>query len=126
VKKILIVDDDADIRRALTVVLEGKYEFKTASGRDEANEVMKTFVPDLIILDVMMETMSSGFDLSRELKQDSRLGGTKILMLTSVDSATNIDFKSSAGDPDWLPVDDYLSKPIEPKVLIQKVANLIA
>jgi CheY-like chemotaxis protein len=126
VKKILIVDDDPDIRRALVAVLEGKYELKTAAGRDEAGEELKTFRPELIILDVMMETMSSGFDLSRELKKDKLLGGTKILMLTSVDSAMNIDFKSTAGDPDWLPVDDYLSKPIEPKVLLQKVANLIA
>ncbi len=125
-KKILIVDDDPDIRRALVAVLEGKYELKTAAGREEAGEALKSFKPELVILDVMMETVSSGFDLSRELKQDKRLGGMKILMLTSVDSAMNIDFKSSAGDPDWLPVDDYLSKPIEPKVLLQKVANLIA
>jgi CheY-like chemotaxis protein len=125
VKKILIVDDDPDIRRALSAILEGKYELKTAAGRDDAVEVLKSFHPELIILDVMMETMSSGFELSRELKKNERLGGVKILMLTSVDSAANIDFKSSAGDPDWLPVDDYLSKPIEPKVLLQKVANLI-
>ena len=122
----MIVDDDSDIRQALTVVLEGKYELKTASGREEAVEILKAYSPELIILDVMMETMSSGFDLSREIKKDKRFAGTKILMLTNVDSATNIDFKSSAGDPDWLPVDDYLSKPIEPKVLMQKVANLIA
>ncbi len=64
-KKILIVDDDPDIRRALVAVLEGKYELKTAAGREEAGEALKGFKPELIILDVMMETVSSGFDLSR-------------------------------------------------------------
>jgi CheY-like chemotaxis protein len=126
VKKILIVDDDPDIRKAIKIILENKYELKEAGGREEARELAKTFKPELVVLDVMMETTSSGFELSREFKKDKRLGPIKILMLTSVDAAVNIDFKSSAGDPEWLPVDDYLSKPIEPKVLLQKVNNLIA
>ena len=125
VKKILLVDDDADLRDAIKTVLEKKYEVKEAGGRDDAGRALDKFTPNLIILDVMMDTTSTGFELAREFKNDARLSGTKILMLTSVDSVTNIDFKSEAGNADWLPVDDYLTKPIEPKVLLEKVNNLL-
>jgi hypothetical protein len=49
-----------------------------------------------------------------------------ILMLTAVKSKTGIDFKSSAGDPDWLPVDVFLDKPVEPEVLLAEVEELLA
>jgi hypothetical protein len=42
-----------------------------------------------------------------------------------VDEVTNIDFKSAAGDEEWLPVDDYMTKPLEPKLLISKVETLL-
>lgn len=70
-----------------------------------------------------MESMSSGFDLAREIK--GRSTPPKIIMLTSVDKETNIDFKSEARDPAWLPVDGYLTKPVAPKTLIEKVKGLI-
>jgi CheY-like chemotaxis protein len=126
VKKILIVDDDADLREAIKIVLEQQYEVWEASGRAEANKILSGFTPDLIILDVMMETTTAGFELAREFKTDSRLAAVKILILTSIDRVTNIDLKAEAGHEDWLPVDDYINKPIEPKLLQEKVRNLIA
>jgi len=122
-KKILIVDDDADIRGALSAVLSGGYELKEADGSESARKQLPAFRPDLILLDVMMETMSAGFDLAREIKGQSM--PPKIIMLTSVDKETNIDFKSEAQDPEWLPVDGYLTKPVVPKTLIEKVKGLI-
>jgi DNA-binding response OmpR family regulator len=125
VKKILIVDDDADLREAIRTVLQNRYEMKEAGGRDEALQALSGFHPDLIILDVMMDTTSTGFELARELRADKRVANVKILMLTSVDEVTNIDFKSAAGDEEWLPVDDYMTKPLEPKLLISKVETLL-
>ena len=65
----------------------------------------------------------------RKLYESGRLGlpysDLKILMLTSVDEETKIDFKSLAGDPDWLPVDDYVSKPVELGEFAAKVEALI-
>ena len=125
-KKILIVDDDPDLREAIKTVLQNKYEMQEAGSRDEVLRVLEGFQPDLIILDVMMDTTSTGFELSRELRKDEQLKNVKILMLTSVDEVTNIDFKSSAGDAEWLPVNDYLTKPIEPKVLVSKCEALLS
>ncbi len=124
-KKVLIIDDDVDIREVLTTVLEGKYELKEAGSREEGLEVLKEFKPDLVILDVMMEKHDSGFELAREIKNSSELQDVKILMSTSIDNEMNMDFKKEAGRSDWLPVDDYIVKPIDPKNFIPKVENLI-
>jgi two-component system, OmpR family, response regulator len=122
-KKILIVDDDADLRDAIKLVLAGKFEIKEAGNKADTLAAFKGFKPDLGILDVMMETTSTGFELSREIKGASPK--TKILMLTGVDQVMNIDFKSEAGNPDWLPCDDYVSKPVVPKTLLEKVNALL-
>ena len=122
-KKILIVDDDADIRDAVSTVLAGGYELKEADSKESARAALASFRPDLIILDVMMETMSAGFDLAREIKRQG--AHPKILMLTSVDKQANIDFSSETGDADWLPIDGYLAKPVVPSALAQKVKSLL-
>jgi CheY-like chemotaxis protein len=124
-KKILIIDDDADIRDVIQTVLENKYEIKTASGKNEGYEIMEGFSPDLILLDVMMETTTSGFEMARELKNSDKFKNIKIIMLTSVDSESKIDFKSEAGNSDWLPVDYYIEKPIVPDALLDKVEKVL-
>ncbi len=124
-KKVLIIDDDVDIREVLLTILEGKYELQEAGSREEGMKVLKEFRPDLVILDVMMERHDSGFEMSREIKNNDELKDTKILMTTSVDQEMKMDFKKIAGDADWLPVDDYICKPIDPKGFIPKVENLI-
>lgn len=125
VKKILIVDDDADLRDAIRTVLEDTYTIEEADSKQAAYSILEKFTPDCIVLDVMMEVYSSGFELAREIKNDVRFPNVKILMLTGVDKEMNIDFKSEAGNSEWLPVDDYLQKPLEPKTLREKIANLV-
>jgi DNA-binding response OmpR family regulator len=122
-KKILIVDDDLDIRDAIATVLKSAYQIEEAGSGSEAEKKVGLFRPDLVILDVMMETSSAGFDLARRIKKLS--APPKILMLTGVDKEMNIDYKAEAGNPDWLPVDDYLIKPVMPKSLTEKVSALI-
>ncbi|MBN1523604.1 MAG: response regulator [Spirochaetales bacterium] len=124
-KKILIVDDDADLRDAIRTVLEDTYTIEEADSKQAAYSILEKFTPDCIVLDVMMEVYSSGFELAREIKNDVRFPNVKILMLTGVDKEMNIDFKSEAGNSEWLPVDDYLQKPLEPKTLREKIANLV-
>jgi CheY-like chemotaxis protein len=124
-KKVLIIDDDPDIRDVIKTILEGKYALQEAGSREEGESALKEFVPDLIVLDVMMERHDSGFDMARNMKQNDQLKQAKILMLTNVDKEMKMDFKKVAGDPDWLPVDEYIVKPIDPKDFISKVENLI-
>ncbi len=124
--RILIIDDDPDITEAMTVVLENKgYEVCRAQDGTEGMERMTEARPDLIILDVMMRTSQEGFELARELKHDAQYKDIPILMLTAVKHKTGLDFKDTAGDTSWLPVEEYLDKPVKPDVLLEMVADLL-
>lgn len=124
--RILIVDDDPDITEAMKLVLENDgYSVDTAKDSDAAMGRIRAGKPDLIILDVMMNTPQEGFTLSRELKKNSEYKAIPILMLTGVKEKTGIDFKSAAGDEEWLPVEDYLDKPVKPDILLDKVGGLL-
>lgn len=126
-KKIVVVDDDQDIRDSLQVILEGKqYTVITAANKKEGMEKIKSEKPDLIMLDVMMSSPFDGLDMSRELKKDPQLKNTPILMLTGIKEQTGIPLKSSAGDPDWCPVDGFLYKPFKPDTLLAKVEKLMS
>jgi len=125
-QKILIVDDDVDLSGSLKVIFEhAGYELLAAASKSEGMEKIRTEKPDLIILDVMIETWQDGFEMSRDLKSDPRFKNTPILMLTSIEEKTGIEVKSSAGDPVWLPVDAFLDKPVSPDVLLAEVRKLL-
>ncbi len=125
--KILIVDDDVDHTKSIQVMLESEnYSVVTACDRNEGMEKIKQEKPDLIILDVMMSTWHDGFEMYTELKKDARFKEMPILMLTGVKERTGLGFKSTAGDPEWLPVDGFLDKPVELSNLLVEVKNILS
>ena len=124
--KIVIVDDDPDLTKALQATLESEqYIVVAAADRIEGMEKIRTEKPDLAILDAMMATWQDGFEMARELKRDADFKDMPILMLTGVKGKTGINFKSTAGDPAWCPVDGFLDKPVEPDVLLAEVRKLL-
>jgi len=125
--KILIVDDDMDLTKAIKVTLESEdYSVVTAPNPTEGMEKVKIERPDLIILDVMMSTWQDGFEMARELKKESQsIKNIPILMMTGVKGKTGIDFKPTAGDPTWCPVDGFLDKPVEAEELLAEVKKLL-
>ncbi|KPJ72389.1 hypothetical protein AMJ52_06460 [candidate division TA06 bacterium DG_78] len=125
-RNILLVDDDADFLTATKIVLEKSgYRVKTCLSAKECIATLKIAKPDLIILDVMMETDHTGFDLCRELKRDIDTKDIPILMLTAVDQKYPLNFTSVAGDESWLPVDAFIDKPVEAKVLLERIKKLL-
>jgi CheY-like chemotaxis protein len=123
---ILVVDDDEDIRLAVQALLESRdYNVETAATKEEGLEKFTSVKPDLAILDVMMVSWQDGFELARELKKDPELKNVPILMLTGVENKTGFKFKSAAGDEEWLPVEGFLDKPVEPEVLLAEVEKLL-
>lgn len=123
---ILVVDDDEDIRLAVRALLESKdYAVETATTKEEGLKKFASLKPDLAILDVMMVSWQDGFELARELKKKPDLKNIPILMLTGVENKTGFEFKSAAGDEEWLPVEGFLDKPVEPDVLLAEVEKLL-
>ena len=127
--KILLIEDDPDMVTALRIPLEASgYEVFTASSGKEGLEKVKEVVPDLIILDVMMETTTAGFQVSLELRSpdpDSEYAPYRsipILILTAIHTTTSLRF---GPDEAYLPVDDFLDKPVDPDVLLGKVQALL-
>jgi CheY-like chemotaxis protein len=121
-KSVLVTDDDEVFVEALTAVLESRYVVRTASNGKEALERVAEQRPDLIILDVMMDYMSEGFDVARKLRTNPETDSIPIIMLTGVDQMYNYRMEV---DESWVPCDRYFEKPIEPDKLLAEVQALI-
>jgi DNA-binding response OmpR family regulator len=123
--KILLVDDDDALVSACRTVLESAgYEVRTASSAKEGLAAARKDPPQLAILDVMMESAGAGVTLAQNLRAEKKLAGLKLLMITAVGERTGMDLGSSAGD-DFLPVDRFLEKPIDPARLLSEVKGLL-
>jgi CheY-like chemotaxis protein len=124
-KKILLVDDDPDIISAFEAILSNKgYQVYTAINKREGLEKLDAHVPDLAILDVMMDEEHDGFDMSREIKKTHPK--LPIIMLTGISEITGVNFRAAAADPDWLPADEFLDKPVNPDQLISTIEDLLS
>lgn len=124
--KILLVDDDPDILMAMRAVLESQnYEVITASDGEQALVKLRDERPDLMVLDLLMPRMD-GFAVCRELKDPRRAkyANLPILILSSVrEEASRRRYELETGLS--LDVADYVEKPIEPFVLLQRVEKLL-
>ncbi len=127
-KKIYIVDDDRNIVESMTIALQS-VGYKIESQNDEENVVnnIVKFSPNLVILDVMFpENEGAGFEMARAIREDSRTKNIPILMLSAINAKGSYagTFSNKDRDDSWLPVQDFVEKPINPKDLIAKVKRL--
>ena len=117
--KILLVDDEPDILEIISYSLESAgYKVYKANNGLEAIKIAKKIIPDLIIMDLMMPHMN-GIDACEEIRKSNNLKDVVITFL----SARGEDFSKIAGFEAG--ADDYITKPIKPKVLLSKVKSLL-
>ena len=120
---VLLIDDDADLIDINRVVLTARdFTVRAALSASEARKALQEHQPDLVVLDIMMETPTIGIDLAREIHQ----GNPKlpILMLSGIRKAMDLPFKFDA-DETWLPVAQFLEKPFSPATLADKVQTIL-
>jgi CheY-like chemotaxis protein len=129
--KIVTIDDDPDVLDVLRIALEANnYEVYAASNGADGLHIIKEVHPDLVILDVMMDTITEGFHVSYQLRsQDPRsefqeFSKIPIIMLTGISQKMGIKF-SPEKDGDYLPVDEYVEKPIKVELLLEKIKRLL-
>jgi DNA-binding response OmpR family regulator len=146
-KKVLVVDDDDNTRRFLTVALEENgYEAITAEDGDEGYRKVEEEIPDLILLDVMMPK-KTGFSLFKQLRRKEEYKDIPIIMLTGVAGVLEEEDSLAEGDTFESPFDSlreglrrgiakmreeglirperFIDKPIDPEELIESVRGII-
>jgi CheY-like chemotaxis protein len=124
-KKILVIDDDPDFVESVVNLLEAK-GYQVASAANGKDGVTKATAdkPNLILLDVMMNTKDEGFNVARQLQELPEVKGTPVIMVTGVRKEMNLPFGFEP-DETWLPVKQILEKPVKPEVLMKAVAEAI-
>lgn len=120
-KKILIIDDDIDLVETMRMVLEnaGFDVIDAQDGQKGFNKIISD-KPDLIILDVMMQSQDEGFHIAYQIRNTEEIKELPIIMLSAVGQETGFDFDEEK-DGDFLPVNAFIEKPINPETLIEIV-----
>lgn len=129
--KVLVIEDDLDLVESIRITLESNnYEVYSAENGTEGLRLVKEIHPDVIILDVMMDTMTEGFQVSYQLRSRDPHSEYKeyskipILMLTGISQKAHMKFSPEA-DEEYLPVDEFMEKPIRLEALLEKVKKLV-
>jgi CheY-like chemotaxis protein len=128
VKRVYVVDDEQSIVESVSMVLEsGGYEVGFQNDDKDVVENVLAFGADLIIVDVMFpEDDEAGFKMARALNADKRTTAIPRIMLTAVNESGIFVGKFSNKDRDdaWLPVQEFVEKPVKPDILIEKVRRI--
>ena len=125
---LMIVDDDEDFATAAATVLQDVgHEVQIELDVSKALQRMGDRCPDLVILDVMFpEDASAGFELARVMRHNTEeLKAVPILMLTAVNAKFPLGFSKKDVDDTWMPVNDFVEKPVDFTVLQNKIAALL-
>jgi two-component system sensor histidine kinase/response regulator len=121
--KILVVDDDPDFVLICRMILEAEdYQVLEAASGSQALESMRQEKPDLVLLDVMMATTLEGVDVSKEIEADPKLKDVPVVMISSIGTS---EYASEFPDDERIPIDSWISKPIQPEVLLKTVRRFL-
>lgn len=120
-KKILIVEDHADIRKLLKMTLEfDDFEIHEASNGDNGFALAQKLCPDIVLLDIMMPGVLNGLDVCRSIKACHELRHTKVILLTARVQAGDREAGMAAG------ADDYLMKPFSTLQVLETIYRMDA
>lgn len=123
-KKILIIDDDQVIVKYLEKFLaDNGYDVSTAGDGKEGMDLIQRNPPDLILLDVMMETLFSGFEVLRKLKLDPARKAIPVIGISGMADEINVRFDPNR-DAEYFSPDRFLEKPVDKGVLLKTIHDL--
>jgi CheY-like chemotaxis protein len=123
--KVLIVDDDPDFHATVHSFLKSAgYSIVSAYSEREGLELARREKPDVILLDIIMQTTTDGFDFCREAKRDPFIKHTPLLGVSAIEKVIGVHYPPDM-DPDLFPVDAYLSKPVTQEKLLAELKRLL-
>ncbi len=125
--KILIIDDDLDVLSTTKLFLEANnFEVDTAINSKLGMDVLKKFHPDILILDIMMDSNLEGFNFLNELKSNEEFSKIPVIMNTSLANKLGVNLRSAVEDVYNLPVTVYVEKSGDWDELLNAVNGLIS
>jgi DNA-binding response OmpR family regulator len=127
--KILVIDDDPDFRDAVTPILKSAlYDVVTATNPEEGKKKILDEKPDLILLDIMMDSLFDGFSLCHAIKTSSEyeaVRNTPVIFVSAVKELAGSRFEFKAEDQGMVGPDDYIDKPVKPADLLARIEKLL-
>ena len=127
--KILVIDDDPDFRDAVTPILESAlYDVVNASNPEEGKKKIFSEEPDLILLDIMMDSLFDGFSLCHAIKTSKEykeFNDIPIIFVSAVKEVTGSRFQFKGEEQGMVGPDDYLDKPVKPDDLLSRIEKLL-
>lgn len=125
-KRLIIIDDDPDFVSGIKSILEkAEYKVDAAYNPKDGYQALQTGQYDLLLLDIMMGRGAEGIALARKISKDAKLRKMPVLIITSVREQIAFLFPGQAVHPNFVDVDELMEKPIEPKLLLEKVEALL-
>jgi CheY-like chemotaxis protein len=122
--KVLVVDDDPDFVKVTSKVLEkAGHDVVSAANGAKALQAMRQDPPNVVLLDIMMAYILDGLDVSREMAEDPSLKDIPVIMVTSL---TGVKGSGMLPTDEYVPVDQWLSKPVDPETLLARIDEALA
>ncbi len=126
-KRLLMIDDDPDFVEGIRSILEkADYEVDVAYNPKDGFEALLKKPPDLLLLDIMMGRGAEGVMLARKIRKDPKLREIPVLIITGIREQIAFLFPGEPVHPRFVPVDELVEKPVEPKFLLDRVSALLA
>ena len=125
-QNLLIIDDDPDVLESLRVILGDQgYNVNTASNKDDGLKLCSSQKPDLIILDIMMESDLEGYDMLNDFRKDDSMANVPIIMYSGMAQQLGVNFRSAVEDEKMFPGVSFVDKRQEVKELVEEVNKIL-
>lgn len=125
-KKLLIIDDDPDYVAGIRSVLEkAEYSVDVAYNPKDGFQALLSKQYDLLLLDIMMGRGAEGVALARKMRKDPKLRELPVLIITGIREQIAFLFPGQPVHPHFVELDELVEKPVEPKLLLEKVSALL-
>ena len=124
-KRVLIVDDDPDFVAGIRTILDSQYDTVVKHNPKDGWDALKKDRYDLLCLDIMMGRGAEGVMVARKINKDPELRKIPVLIITGIREQMAFLFPGQPVHPRFLPTDELLEKPVEPKLLLEKVSALL-
>ena len=124
-KQLLMIDDDPDFVEGIKSILKTKYDVDVAHNPKDGLAALQKKRYDLLLLDIMMGRGAEGVMIARKMSKDAKLREIPVLIMTGIREQIAFLFGSQALHPHFVEVDELMEKPVEPRLLLERIEALL-